>query len=161
MGFFDLLNFKKEGKDGKSFFWETMEKCDWQFEGNDEKVLEPVISYLSEQSDELIFQFEDVMSELLFNLDTRNNFNRCKEVSGYDSDDMFLYSRCVALINGKDYYRNIINNGAPDEIWNMEFEALLYVPQEAWSIKHNADSNEYPHISPLSYETGSNEQGWK
>ena len=78
MGFFDLLNFKKEGKDGKSFFWETMEKCDWQFEGDDEKVLEPVISYLSEQSDELIFQFEDVMSELLFNLDTRNNFNRCK-----------------------------------------------------------------------------------
>ena len=56
MGFFDLLNFKKEGKDGKSFFWETMEKCDWQFEGDDEKVLEPVISYLSEQSDELIFQ---------------------------------------------------------------------------------------------------------
>ena len=31
MGFFDLLNFKKEGKDGKSFFWETMEKCDWQW----------------------------------------------------------------------------------------------------------------------------------
>lgn len=161
MGLLNILGLKKEGKDEKSFFWKTMEKCAWQYEGDDEKVLEPVISYLSKQSDDLIFQFEDVMSELLFNLDTKSNFNRCKDVSGFDSDDAFLYSRCVALINGKDYYTNIIKNGAPDEIWNMEFEALLYVPQEAWSKKHNADSNEYPHVPPTSYETGSNEQGWK
>lgn len=42
----------------------------------------------------------------------------------------------------------------------MEFEALLYVPQKAWALKNNADIDEYPHIAPLSYETGSNENGW-
>ncbi len=159
MGIFDLFNFKK--KDKEFFFWETMEKCAWQFEGDDEKVLEPVISFLSSQSDDTIFLFDDVMTELLYRLDTRSNFERHRTLSGYDSDDIFLYSRCVALVNGRDYYYDIINNGDHDEIWNMEFESLLYVPQEAWAKKHNADVGDYPYMSSLSYETGSNENGWK
>ena len=150
-GHFEL----KGNRYGHSFFWDTMELCDWQHEGDDEKVLAPVIQYLSIQSDERIFQFEDVMTELLYNLDTRANYERCKEVSGYDSDDLFLYSRCVALINGKDFYQNIFRNGF------LEFESLLYVPAEAWAIKHNSDESEYPHISSLSYEIGSNKDGWK
>ena len=43
----------------------------------------------------------------------------------------------------------------------MDFEALLYVPGKAWALKHRRSAGDYPHSSPLSYETGSNEEGWK
>ena len=161
MGLFNF-SFKKEKEQDKySFFWNVMDLCDWKYEGEDDKVLEPVILYLSKQDDELIFLFEDVMTELLYNLDTKVNYERCKEISGQDSDDLFLYSRCVALLNGRDYYQSCLENGFPDELWNMEFESLLYVPEEAWGRKHGSDSAEYSHMPPLSYETGSNEEGWK
>lgn len=40
----------------------------------------------------------------------------------------------------------------------MEFESLLYVPEKAWALKHQSSAEEYPHISSLSYETGSNKK---
>lgn len=43
----------------------------------------------------------------------------------------------------------------------MEFESLLYVPSKAWALKHQSSVDEYPHISPLSFETGSNKDGWR
>jgi hypothetical protein len=43
----------------------------------------------------------------------------------------------------------------------MEFEALLYVPPQAWALKHKKLEEDYPHIAPLSYETGSNREQWK
>ena len=161
MGLFNFLFKKDKEQDRYSFFWNAMNLCDWKYEGEDEKVLEPVILYLSKLSDELIFLFEDLMTELLYNLDTRSNYERCKEISGYDSDDLFLYSRCVALINGRAFYQNIVENGFPDELWKMEFESILYVAEEAWGRKHGLDSSEYPHVPPQSYEMGSNEEGWK
>lgn len=42
-----------------------MELCDWDQEGDDDKVLKPVIEYLSKQEDYIIFEFDDLMSELL------------------------------------------------------------------------------------------------
>lgn len=43
----------------------------------------------------------------------------------------------------------------------MEFESLLYVPEDAWVLKHQCSEDKYPHDSPLSFETGSNTEGWK
>lgn len=140
------------------FFWDTMELCDWDKEGDDELVLKPVIQYLSAQDDETIFRFDDLMSELLYRLDNRTLAEQCRQQSGFLSDDGFLYSRCVALINGADYYEKAINAECPD-MWEMEFESLLYVPQTAWEKKHGKDTG-YPHRSPLSFETGSNTEGW-
>ncbi len=146
--------------DKYELFWSTMELCNWDNEGNDDKVLFPVIKHLSEADDETIFKFDDLMSELLYDLDTKELAKSCEEVEGCISDDGFLYSRCVALINGAKYYENA-KKGKCKEMWEMEFESLLYVPQKAWALKNNADIDEYPHIAPLSYETGSNESGWK
>ncbi len=143
-----------------NLFWKTMELCDWNNEGNDELVLLPVIKYLSLKDDEYIFKFDDLMSELLFALDTRQLAEQCRTVNVASSDDSFLYSRCVALINGAVFYRNALL-GKCKEIWEMEFEALLYIPQSAWALKHQKDASEYPHIPPVSYETGSNIDGWK
>lgn len=141
-------------------FWKTMELCDWNYEGNDERVLLPVIEYLSSKEDKDIFEFDDLMSELLYSLDTKKLAKQCQKANGFMSDDSFLYSRCVALINGAEYYARA-RAGKCKEMWRMEFEALLYIPHSAWAIKHQKDESEYPHIPPVSYETGSNIDGWK
>ena len=142
------------------FFWTTMELCNWEEEGDDEKVLKPVITYLSEQDDEIIFEFEDLMTELLYHLDTKKLAKQCKKVDPEMCDDTFLYSRCVALINGPEYYEKVIK-GKERGLWSMEFESLLYVPEDAWVLKHQCSEDKYPHDSPLSFETGSNTEGWK
>ena len=60
-------------------FWDTMELCDWDNEGDDDKVLKPVIEYLSTQSDDTIFEFDNLMSELLYNLDTKKLMEECEK----------------------------------------------------------------------------------
>ena len=141
-------------------FWKTMELCDWENEGDDELVLAPVINYLASREDDDIFEFDNQMAELLYALDTKVLAKQCKKFQGYFSDDEFLYSRCVALINGIDYYEDALQ-GKTKGMWDMEFESLLYVPMIAWALKNQKDEEEYPHETPVSYETGSNEAAWK
>ncbi len=142
------------------FFWTTMELCDWSKEGDDDKVLNPVIKYLSKQDDGIIFEFDDLMTVLLYDLDTKKLADQCEKVDPLMCDDTFLYSRCAALINGPDFYEKV-RRGRMKKVWSMDFEALLYVPGKAWALKHRRSVDDYPHISSLSYETGSNEEGWK
>lgn len=142
------------------FFWNTMKLCDWSYEGDDELVLMPVIRFLAQQEDNSIYRFHDLMSELLYHLDTKKLAAQCQKIDPYMSDDTFLYSRCIALINGPEYYEQA-KNGQQKNMWEMEFESLLYIPQKAWALKHQKTIDEYPHFPPLSYETGSNKNGWK
>ena len=142
------------------FFWNTMQLCNWTREGDDDKVLKPVIQYLAAQEDSEIFRFDDQMSQLLYGLDSRRLADQCEKAEPNMSGDSFLYSRCVALINGPDYYAQA-KAGRRREIWNMEFEALLYVPARAWALKHGKPEEEYPHAAPFSCETGSNQEQWK
>ncbi len=146
--------------DRQKFFDCIMDICNWDEQGNDEKVLAPLIKYLSKLSDEDIFAFDDIMAELLYALDTKRNFDVASKYEKYCSDDSFLYSRCVALINGEGFYKKALKGKADKDIWNYEFEAILYVPARAWALKHNDDEDNYPHISPFSYETGSNKAEW-
>ena len=99
------------------------------------------------------------MAELLYDLDTKKNFNRaCKY---YDhSDDSFLYSRCAALVNGEEYYEKV-KAGKNNKNWTMEFEAILSVPMLAWGKKNGIDCRDYPHLPAKSVETGSNADEWK
>jgi len=142
------------------FFWDTMQLCDWTCEGDDGKVLRPVIQDLAGRDDEAIFLFDDLMSELLYGLDTKKLAAQCEKAEPLWSGDSFLYSRCVALINGPDYYEQA-KAGVRNEMWTMEFESLLYVPSRAWALKHQRPEETYPHVSPFSYETGSNQEQWK
>ena len=144
--------------DKRRFFELIMDVCDWEQSGDD-RILAPLVSYLSELPDDEIFAFDDIMTELLYDLDTKKNFKRaCKY---YDhSDDSFLYSRCVALVNGEEYYEKA-KAGKNNKMWTMEFEAILSVPMLAWGRKHNEDCGEYPHLPAKSVETGSNTDEWK
>lgn len=40
----NFWGYRNEMDEEYNFFWKTMELCDWEQEGNDEKVLEPVIN---------------------------------------------------------------------------------------------------------------------
>ncbi len=137
-----------------------MELCDWKKEGDDNQVLKPVLEHLSKQEDSVIFEFDDAMAELLYALDTKKLAEQCRKTDPFMSDDTFLYSRCVALVNGPEYYERV-KRGKEKNLWSMEFESLLYVSKRAWALRHQSSEEQYPHISPLSYETGSNEDGWK
>lgn len=51
------------------------------------------------------------------------------------SNDLFLYQRCVAIVNGQGYYSSIFYEGRaldPD----LEFESILYAPMEVGAKKH-------------------------
>lgn len=53
------------------FFHITDAYLDWDKAGDDAAVLEPLIAFLAEWGDELIFAFADRMAKLLYSLDTR------------------------------------------------------------------------------------------
>jgi len=143
----------------KQFFEIIMTVCDWDASGDDDKVLDPLVSYLAEQSDETIFSFDEIMAELLYELDTRKNYETACKCDDH-SDDTFLYSRCVALINGEEYYKSV-KAGKNLSLWKMEFESILYVPMMAWSKKHGKSPDDYSYLTAKSYETGSNADGWR
>lgn len=150
----------EKGKMFDTDFFNFTNMLDWEKQGIDDEVLEPLIEFLAKWGDNVIFAFHDKMTELLFSLDTYNIAKHIIEKSDYFSPDEFLYARCVALINGKSYY-NAILKGRRKLKADSEFESILYVPMKAWERLHNEDSDKYPHIPGLSYETYSNNEGWK
>lgn len=144
----------------EKMFWDILKNLDWEHEGDDDLVLEPVIDRLSQLSDDEIFSFDDIMAKLLYAIDGQSWAKDIADDSGYFSDDMFLYNRCVAIVNGEEYYNDIkLKKQKLDG--DLEFEAMLYVPGTAWAKKHGMDYDNYPHTTEYSYETGSNEIQWK
>lgn len=106
-------------------FWEILDKLDWTHEGDDEKVMEPVKNALAQLSDEDIFEFDNIMSSKLYDLDSRERAQKLYGTLEHFSADTFLYNRCVAIVNGKEYYEDILNQRQqlnPD----LEFESILY-----------------------------------
>ena len=140
-------------------FFKLTDALDWSKQGDDDKVLKPLIDHLAKCSDEEIFDFEDKMAELLYKLDTPKTAERSYGTRDHFSGDDFLYLRCVALINGNVFYEKILD-GSDVLDADMEFEAILYAPAKAWAKKHNSDPDEYPHTPKPDYETGSNAKAW-
>ena len=146
--------------DRKQVFYCFNDICDWDKCGEDDLVVKPVIEYLSKLEDEEIFAFDDIMAELLYELDSRKLFDLARKYDKNVSDDSFLYSRCVGIMNGEEYFKAALQGKVAD-LWKMEFEAALYVPSQAWALKHGKDPSEYPHVTPQCIETGSNAEKWK
>lgn len=136
-------------------FWKIMDSLDWNNAGNDDLVVEPAVETLSKLSDEEIFEFEEIMSKLLYDIDGQQWYDEKLQMSG----DEFLYTRCVTIINGKDYYYSIKNLKTainPDR----EFESALYIPRMAWARKHDSEPYDYPHLCKFSHESFSNTANW-
>jgi hypothetical protein len=99
------------------------------------------------------------MAEYLYAIDGKQWADSYEKGAGVWSDDGFLYCRCVAIINGEEYYTSI-KNGQIELNGDMEFESLLYIPVLAWAKKHNSKEDDYPYLSKTSYESGSNAKMW-
>ena len=105
-------------------FWDTMELCDWDNEGDDDKVLKPVIEYLSTQSDDTIFEFDNLMSELLYNLDTKKLMEECE--------------KAVQLLKSQGYNPGLVNVRF---IRPMD-EEMLHVLSKKYSLIVTVEENQ-------------------
>lgn len=151
-----MFNITKKEKT----FWDIIDLLDWKHEGDDEKVIQPVIKYLSKQGDDFIFAFEEQMAEHLHAIDGKKWAEAFQEgAGGIYSDDGFLYCRCIAIVNGEQYY-NAILTGEEELDGDLEFESILYTPRLAWAKKHKCAVDDYPYLTKVSYESKSNEKLW-
>jgi hypothetical protein len=145
-------------------FWDLIATFDWDKTGDDDAVLRPAVAALARMSVDEIHAFDDMLAEKLFALDTREI---CRgtyrgeidpdDGEQYVSADAFLYARCVIVANGDEFFASALKEpmNVPQ---NMEFEALLYVALQAYEEK---TGEEYEHVTPLSWESFSNRNGWK
>ncbi len=146
-----------EGLFTEEQFWELIELFDWKKKKRAD-IIQPVVTVLSKMPVSAIYLFEDILSEKLFNIDTKQHAKAYmrQQTDDYFSADDFLYVRCAAVAEGREYYENILNN--PSELSpDIDFEHILSVADEAY--KHKTGRNfEY---SPLyNYETKSNMEKW-
>lgn len=141
-------------------FWTAIDLLDWSQEDEDEKVVEPLITFLAASPISHIYRFADVLSQKLWQLDTYAHakvFLDDPEEEGYLSVDDFLYTRCAVVANGRDYYEKVLQRPhlmPPD----LTFEPLLYVALSAY--KRKTGKNFTP-VHAFNYETYSNKKGWQ
>lgn len=144
----------------EDYFWDLIELIDWNQE-TDSKILSPLLDRLVSLSQENICQFKEILSEKLFRLDTKEHARfigdySYKEEESSFSPDIFLFTRALVVAKGKDFYSRVLFNPKlmPK---NSDFEAILYLPAEAYKIKTGKEMNYVPKFIP---ETFFNSKGW-
>ena len=140
-------------------FWQLIEQLDWEQEGNDNAVIEPLVQALANMPIANIHQFEDILAEKLWLLDTRAHAEASirDQEKDYLSVDGFLYDRCCIVANGKALYEEVLHD--PSQFpTGLSFERLLSVARRAYERK---TGKTWMHIPRKSYETYSNEAGWE
>lgn len=139
-------------------FWQLIELLDWENEGDD-AVIEPLVQALANMPSTKIHQFEDILAEKLWLLDTRAHAEASirDEEKDYLSVDGFLYDRCCVVANGKALYEEVLNDPSKFPT-GLSFERLLSVAKRAYQRK---TGKALVHIPRKSYETYSNELGWE
>jgi hypothetical protein len=145
----------------ESIFWHIIGKLNWSAEADNE-ILAPAIEELSSYTTDEIYLFSDILSEKLYLLDTQKhaeNIGRSSFKKGkYFSPDVFLYSRACVVANGRNYFEQILKK--PELMpKNIDFEALIYLPQKAYAKK--TGTYLFEHTPSKSYETYSNTAGWE
>jgi predicted DNA-binding WGR domain protein len=142
-------------------FWRIIRLFNWKKLGDDDAVVEPAVKALAQMSVDNIKRFEDILHEKLHALDTEAHAREIGEEAyqpgKYFSVDWFLYERCAVVANGREVFERIL--GDPTEMpKDMEFEALLTVATTAYEREAG---EQFDHVSPVSYETYSNQAGWR
>lgn len=94
-----------------------------------------------------IHQFEDMLSEMLWQLDTRAFALASKgnDPEAYLSDDGFLYDRCCVVANGKAFFETVLRDPQQFPV-GVSFEALLYVAGDAYRRKTRARFSAHPDL---------------
>jgi hypothetical protein len=141
-------------------FWKIIELLDWEKTGDDEAVLLPAVDYLSQLEVEAIKKFQDILSEKLYHLDGQKYAEQTGENAytekGSFSVDVFLYTRCCVVANGKEYYEHVLEN-PKDMPKDLTFESLLYLANEAYFKK---TKEKLSYVPAYNFETFFNLEGW-
>jgi hypothetical protein len=143
-------------------FWRLIALLDWKHDGEDDAVTLPVIAALEQRTERDISEFQEILARKLYALDGRAWARSSGSVVWWAepsslSVDGFLYSRCTVVANGKAFYDKVLADpGVMPK--NVEFESLLYIAREALKNKVGTETGFDTHVS---YETFSNESGWK
>ena len=144
-------------------FWGLIERLDWTHEGDDEKVVAPLVKALSDMPDRDIAGFADQLARRLFALDGRAWARESGSTIWWGepaslSVDGFLYARLAVVANGRAFYEAVLAD--PTRMpKDREFESLLYVASTAYERKTGLD-DDGSLDSPVSFETFANEAGW-
>jgi hypothetical protein len=145
-------------------FWAIIDRLDWSRTGDDERVVEPAVRALAEMTLADIQSFQDIMAAKLHALDGRKWAREAGPGIWWSegptpccSADGFLYARCVVVANGPTFFDKVLADptAMPKD---MEFESLLYIARSAEERKTGASDGL---DSPVSFETFSNEGGWR
>lgn len=141
-------------------FWKIIALFDWSQEGDDEAVMRPAIDALIALGREEILAFEEILAKKLYLLDTKKHALACYrgDLAQLSVDD-FLYSRCVVVANGKEFFDEVrYNPGHMPQ--NLEFEALLSLAEIAYEEILGDQLSEIL-TTEYSYETYANSAGWE
>ncbi len=142
-------------------FWSLIARLDWDHEGDDDRVVLPVVQALAAMPRGEIAGFHDLLARKLHALDGREWARASGGMIWWEepsslSVDGFLYARCVVVANGRAFYDNVLANPAamPKDV---EFEALLDVARQA-DERQNGVSEGFD--TSVSFETFANARGW-
>jgi hypothetical protein len=144
-------------------FWGLIEQLDWSHEGDDEKVVAPLVRALSDMPDRDIAGFADHLARRLFALDGRAWARASGATIWWGepdqlSVDAFLYARLAVVASGREGYEAVLAD--PTQMpKDREFESLLYVASQAYERKTGLD-DDGSLDSPVSFETFANQEGW-
>ena len=134
-------------------FWEIVGLLDWTKTGDNDAVVAPLVAHLSSLPASFIYQFEDKLSEKLYQLDTRQHAAIFPNPLSVDD---FLYSRCAVVANGEAAFQTVLND--PTQMpTTVDFEPLLYVASDAYTLK---TGKPFVYAPTFSIETYTNQEGW-
>lgn len=137
-------------------FWDIIAQLDWEAPSRDE-VLHPAVRALAERPLGHIYQFEDILAEKLFHLDTEPHATAAYPPPQHISEDGFLYIRAAVVASGRETYE-----AAQQDPFQLpadeDFEPLLSLAALAYEGK---TGKKFDYVSPVSYETYSNKKGWE
>jgi hypothetical protein len=146
-------------------FWGLIGRLDWSREGDDRRVVEPVVAALAALPGAGIAAFARILAERLHALDGRAWARESGDLVWWGepdrlSVDAFLYARCCVVANGRAYYESVLAD--PERMpKDMEFEVLLSVAPAAFERRTGRPDDGELDTAGLSYETFSSLEGWR
>lgn len=106
-----------------------------------------------------IHQFEDILSEKLWLLDTEAHALASLGGNADErlSEDLFLYDRCFVVASGQSFFEKVLRDPTAFPL-AISFSPLLRLASLAYERKMG---EKFVHIPAYDYETYSNENGWE
>lgn len=139
-------------------FWALIATIDREQRAADQDAaLAPLVTALSKLSRPELEAFEDSLAQKLYALDGRA-FARAADAAESMGADGFLYARCFVVAQGREHYERVLHDPSrmPSSIDDW-FEPILYAASQAFEA---TTGDEWDYVPSVSYETGSNADGW-